>query len=56
MKKINSQRGQALILIALAVVGLVGFTALTIDGGLVLSDRRNAQNTADTSVLAAALE
>ena len=42
-------------MIALAVVGLVGFTALTIDGGRVLSDRRNAQNTADTSVLAAAL-
>ena len=55
MKKINSQKGQALILIALAVVGLVGFTALTIDGGRVLSDRRNAQNAADTSVLAAAL-
>jgi len=55
MKKINSQKGQALILIALAMVGLVGFTALTVDGGRVLSDRRHAQNAADTSVLAAAL-
>jgi hypothetical protein len=55
MKKIRSQKGQALILIALAVVGLVSFSALAIDGGRVLSDRRHAQNTADTSVLAAAL-
>ncbi len=55
MKKTNSQKGQALILIALAMIGLVGFTALTVDGGRVLSDRRNAQNAADTSVLAAAL-
>jgi hypothetical protein len=55
MKKIKSEKGQALILIALAVVGLVSFSALAIDGGRVLSDRRHAQNTADTSVLAAAL-
>jgi len=55
MKRINSQKGQALILIALAIVGLVGFTALTVDGGRVLEDRRHAQNAADTSVLAAAL-
>ena len=56
MKKINSQKGQALILIALAMVGLVGFIALAVDGGRVLSDRRHAQNAADTSVLAAALK
>ncbi len=53
-KKIT-QRGQALVLIALAIVGLVGFTALAIDGGNVFSDRRHAQNASDTSALAAAL-
>jgi hypothetical protein len=56
MKKNQSQKGQALILIALAIVGLVGFSALAIDGGRVLSDRRHAQNAADTAALAAALE
>ncbi len=55
MKHHSSEKGQALILIALAVIGLVGFSALTIDGGRVLSDKRNAQNAADTSVLSAAL-
>ena len=52
---IKSQRGQAIILVAFAVIGLVGFSALAIDGGRVLSDRRHAQNAADTSALAGAL-
>lgn len=56
MKKIESQRGQALILIAFGIVALIGFTALAVDGGRVFSDRRNAQNAADTSALASALE
>jgi len=56
MNKINSQKGQALILIAFGIVALIGFTALAVDGGRVFSDRRHAQNAADTSVLAAALE
>ena len=51
----KSEKGQALVLIALAAVGLFGFTALSIDGGMVFSDRRHAQNAADTAVLAAAL-
>jgi hypothetical protein len=50
-----SQRGQSLVIIALAVVGLFAFTALAIDGGMVFSDRRHAQNAADTAALAAAL-
>jgi len=53
--KKSSQRGQALVLIALAVVGLVGFTALAIDGGRIFSDRRHSQNASDTAALAAAL-
>ncbi|MEO7839330.1 MAG: Tad domain-containing protein [Anaerolineales bacterium] len=51
----KSEKGQALVLIALAVVGLVGFTALAIDGGRVFSDRRHAQSAADTAALTAAL-
>lgn len=55
MKTKSNERGQALVLIALAAVGLFGFTALAIDGSRVFSDRRHAQNAADTSALAAAL-
>jgi hypothetical protein len=55
MKTKRSERGQALILIVFAAVGLFAFAALAIDGSRVFSDRRHAQNAADTAVLAAAL-
>ena len=55
MRSKPQERGQALVIIALAVVGLFGFSALAIDGSRVFSDRRNAQNAADTSALSAAL-
>jgi len=48
-------RGQALVLIALAAVGLFAFAALAIDGSAIFSDRRHAQNAADTAAFAAAL-
>lgn len=51
----RGQRGQALILIALAAVGLFAFSALAIDGSRAFSNKRHAQNAADTAVLAAAL-
>jgi Flp pilus assembly protein TadG len=51
----TTQRGQALVLIALAIVGLVGFAALAIDGSNVFSDRRHSQNASDTAAYAAAL-
>ena len=49
----KSESGQALILIVFAIIGLIGMTGLTVDGGLAFSDRRNAQNAADTAALAA---
>jgi hypothetical protein len=51
----RSPRGQALLLIALGIVALIGLTAITIDGGNAYSEKRHAQNAADTTVLAAAL-
>ena len=51
----KSERGQALIVIAIALVVLAGLIALVIDGGNVFLDRRNAQNAADSAALAAAL-
>jgi Putative Flp pilus-assembly TadE/G-like len=50
-----SEKGQALIMIALTAIGLFAFAALAIDGSMAFSDERHAQNAADTSVLAAAL-
>jgi len=49
------ERGQALILIVLAIVGMIGLVALAIDGGNVFSNRRSAQNAADAAALAGAL-
>ena len=51
----KSERGQALILIVFAIIGLIAMTGLTVDGGLAYSDRRNAQNAADNAAYAAAL-
>jgi hypothetical protein len=49
------ERGQALVVIAIAALVLFAFTALAIDGSIVFSDRRHSQNASDTAVLAAAL-
>jgi len=55
MRNHSSEKGQALILITLAAIGLFAFTALAIDGGVVFSDRRHSQNASDTAAFAAAL-
>jgi len=55
MRVKSTESGQALVLIILMVVGLIGFAALAIDGGMLLSERRRAQNAADAGVMAAAL-
>jgi Flp pilus assembly protein TadG len=53
--KRSMERGQALIIIALAAIGLFGITGLAIDGSAKFSDRRHAQNAADTAALAGSL-
>jgi len=55
MKHRKSERGQAIIMIVLAMVGLIAITGLTVDGGIAYSDRRNAQNAADSAAFAGAL-
>lgn len=50
-----SERGQVLVIIALVMFGLVGISGLAIDGSRAYSDRRQAQNAADTAAMAAAL-
>jgi len=51
----STERGQVLVIIVLAMFGLIGMTGLAIDGSRAYSDRRQAQNAADTAALAAAL-
>lgn len=48
----NNESGQAIVLLVLSLVVLLGFTALAVDGGMAYSDRRHAQNAADTAALA----
>ena len=55
-KNKSSESGQILILLALGIVALLGFTALAIDGGAIFFDRRSAQNAADSAALAGAYE
>ena len=53
--KLFKERGQALIIIALAAIALFGIAGLAIDGSIKFSDRRHAQNAADAAALAGAL-
>lgn len=56
MKKNNRfERGQALVLITFAMLGLIGITGLAVDGSMAFSDRRHAQNAADTAAISGAL-
>jgi hypothetical protein len=54
-KNIQSEFGQSIYIIALGMVALLGFTALSVDGGRIYLDRRRAQNAADQAVMASAL-
>jgi hypothetical protein len=48
----ESEKGQVLAFLAICFCALLGFAALALDGGMLLSDRRHAQNAADASSLA----
>ncbi len=50
----SQENGQILVVLAVALVALLGFTALAIDVGMVYSDRRYDQNVADAAALAGA--
>ena len=50
------ERGQVLIMFALAAGVLFGFAAMAVDVGLILHQRRQLQNTADAAALAGAIE
>lgn len=54
MSKRFGEKGQSIILIAFALLALLGFAALAVDLSYFYSQRRQMQNAADASVLAAA--
>ena len=50
----RSEKGQAMVLIVLAIIVIMGFAALAIDLGMIYSDRGAAQNAADSAAMSAA--
>lgn len=50
----SAPKGQVLVLVALSIFVLVGFTALAVDGGNLYATRRKMQNAADAGALAGA--
>lgn len=52
--KQKHEKGQILIILALAIVVLAGGTALAIDGSMIMNERRQDQSIADSSALAGA--
>ncbi len=55
MKRRRSESGQSYIILAIMMVGMLGFSALAIDGGNLYHEHRRAQNAADAAAMAAAL-
>ncbi len=54
--RLSKEAGQTLVLFVFALAALMGFTALSIDVGLVFVARRDMQNAADAAALAGARE
>ncbi len=50
----KSERGQAMILVAIAMVALLAMVGLALDGGKLHSNRRQMQNASDAAALAGA--
>ena len=55
MKRRRSESGQSYIIMAMMMIGMLGFSALAIDGGNLYHEHRRAQNAADAAAMAAAL-
>ncbi|MEE8391843.1 MAG: pilus assembly protein TadG-related protein [Anaerolineae bacterium] len=53
-KSMQTERGQALIIMAFGIIVLLAIAGLAIDGGTVFTERRHAQNAADAAALTGA--
>jgi Putative Flp pilus-assembly TadE/G-like len=54
-ERLRSERGVSLIMVAIEILMLTGFTAFVLDYGLMWLGRRQAQNAADAAALAGAI-
>src|SRR5262245_1233727 len=54
LRSSTRRRGISLILVVVSLVSIFGVLALSLEGGMLLTERRNAQATADPSAFAAA--
>ena len=52
----RDESGQAFVLVAIFLLGLVAVAGLVADGGLVLAQRRDLQNAADAAAAAGAMQ
>lgn len=52
----SRRRGISLVLVVVSLVSLMGMLAISLEGGLLLTEHRNAQATADAAAMAAAAE
>jgi hypothetical protein len=50
----HAETGQSYIILAILMVGMLAFSALALDGGMLLTEHRRSQNAADAAALAAA--
>ncbi|MBI2845860.1 MAG: hypothetical protein HYX86_04875 [Chloroflexi bacterium] len=55
-KSLSREEGQSLVIIAFALIGLLAFLGLVIDGGLAFALRRQLQNASDSASLAGTRE
>lgn len=53
--RVRDERGAVAPLVAVVLIGLLGITALVIDGGVMFSARRNLQGLADSAARAGAM-
>ncbi|MRS03734.1 hypothetical protein EG832_11025, partial [bacterium] len=50
----TKEKGQIIVVLAVALVAILGITALAVDGSMIYAERRNDQTTADSTALSAA--
>ena len=55
-RPLNRRAGKVLVLVAICGVPMIGVTALAIDGGYMMAERRQGQNAADAAALAGTID
>ena len=53
--RLRHERGAVLVHVTVAIIGLLAFSALVVDYGVMWTARRQAQNAADAAALAGAI-